>query len=76
MYNWKRMFFALLLVPPINGIIALVINLALFWFGPWADVWTEETWAVLMFATVIAAFVFRKKWCYVPEADTSAHASA
>lgn len=34
-------------------LVALLVNLALFRFGPWADVWFEETFVALLTAGLL-----------------------
>ena len=57
-----RVVLALLVVLLASLIVALVINLALFRFGPWADVWVEQTWFGLALAGGPLAFLMRRRW--------------
>lgn len=73
MVIWKRMFFALLLMPPLTAVVSLTFNGILFTFGPWANTWELETWVALQLVAWIIAIVFRKRWFV---SDPSASASA
>lgn len=58
----KRLVGAVFLVLLLTGFIALVVNLMLFRFGPWADVWFIETWTGLLPVGTLIAFVAYGRW--------------
>ena len=65
MSTWKklaRVLGMLLLVAVASLVLAIAVNLALFKFGPWADVWVEQTWAGLGLAGVVLACATRRRW--------------
>jgi hypothetical protein len=51
-----------LLVAAGSFVLAVAINLLLFQFGPWADVWIEQTWVGLALVGGVGAFVSRRRW--------------
>ncbi len=55
-------------IPTLAALLSLVINGALFTFGPWADVWVVEVWIGLTAAGALIAWLTRRAWSTTREA--------
>lgn len=60
--KFARVFGMALMVSAASLAAAIAVNLALFRFGPWADVWVEQTWLGLAIVGAVIAFATRCRW--------------
>ncbi|MGC3953477.1 MAG: hypothetical protein QM804_04355 [Propionicimonas sp.] len=49
-------------IPILAALLSLIVNAALFSFGPWADVWVVEVWIGLTAAGALIAWLTRHAW--------------
>lgn len=59
-----RVALAVLVVTFGSLLLSLLVNVTMFRFGPWADVWVEQTWLALAAVGTAAAFFTRRSWLY------------
>lgn len=60
--KYARVFGMALAGSAASLVTAITVNLALFRFGPWADVWVEQTWLGLAIVGAVVAYATRRRW--------------